>query len=112
MSQAVCAFDDLTEFAVHFLLARQGDVRLLPYTLIKRWPDRPALEMIYTLSMAAGSIQQVLQGDDLSPRAAEAWQVAALLGADFYLMQAMGLPTQTGADMLAYWQAQDRFFLP
>jgi hypothetical protein len=38
--------------------------------------------------------------------------VAALLGADLYLMQAMGLPTQTGADMLAYWQAQDRFFLP
>lgn len=112
MSQDVGAFDDLTEFAVHFLLARQGEVRLLPHALAKAWPGRPALELVFTLSVAAGSIQQVLQGDALSPRAAEAWRVAALVGADLYMMQAMGLPTETAADLLAYWQAQDRFFLP
>ncbi len=112
MPQSVGTFDDLTEFAVHFLLAKQGEVRLLPHALARGWPDRPALELIYILSVAAGSIQQVLQGEAVSPRAAETWRVAALLGADLYVMQLMGLPTKTAADLLAYWQTQDRFFLP
>lgn len=112
MSQGVGAFDDLTEVAVHFLLAKQGEVRLLPHALAKAGPDRPALELVFTLSVAAGSIQQVLQGEALSPRAAEAWRVAALVGADLYMMQLLGLPTHTAADLLAYWQAHDRFFLP
>ena len=112
MSQSVGTFDDLTEFAVHFLLAKQEEVRLLPHALVKRSPDSAALELIYILSVAAGSIQQVLQGDSVSPRATEAWRVAALMGADLHIMQLMGLPSKTAADLLGYWQAQDRFFLP
>ena len=112
MSQSVGTFDDLTEFSVHFLLVTQGEVRLLPHALAKRSPDCPALALICILSVAAGSIQRVLHGEALTPRAAEAWRVAALLGADLHMMQLMGLPTETAADLLAYWQAQDRFFLP
>jgi hypothetical protein len=112
MSQGLGAYDDLTEFAVHFLLARQGEVRLLPHALAKSWPDRPPLELVFTLSVAAGSIQHLLQGEDLSPRAAEAWRMAALLGVDIYMMQTMDLPSARAADLLTYWQAHDRFFLP
>lgn len=112
MSQSVSVLDDLTEFAIQFLLAKQEAVSRLPYAMVKRSPNRPPLELVYALSMAAGGIQQMLQGADLSPRAAQAWQMAALLGVDLYMMQRLGLPTDSAGDLLAYWQVHDRFFLP
>ena len=94
-------FDKVPEFALHPLSARQGEVRLLPHALVRRWPDRPALQLAAPLAMAAGSVQQVFQGKDLSPRAVKARRVTGLLGPDLYLMQVLGLPAQTAADMLA-----------
>jgi hypothetical protein len=62
----------LTEISIHFLLAKQAETQLLPYALAKIWPQCPALEMIHRVTITASGIEQVLQAEDLSRRAAEA----------------------------------------
>ncbi len=45
--------------------------------------------------------------------AAEAWRMAALLAVDVHMVQVLGSAAQVLArDVVAHWQARDRFFLP
>ncbi len=103
--------DDLAEFAIDFLLSGRGSVRALTRELATRWPEHPALEYVLVLSLAANGIENTLTGADANRLAREAWQMAALLGVDLYDAQALGLPHFSGADLMRYWQAHDRFFL-
>lgn len=38
--------------------------------------------------------------------------MAALVGVDLFDAQSLGLPHQTGADLIAYWQVHDPDFSP
>lgn len=111
MPQGVGSSDELTEFAIHFLLTGQGDGRRMANALVTRFPQRAALEIIYAMSVAAGSIESVLLGADSSERAVQLWRMAALVAVDLFMMQNLGLPTDTAADLGAYWLVYDRFFL-
>ncbi len=103
--------DDLAEFAIDFLLSGRGSARALTRELAIRWPNHPALEYVLVLSLAANGIESTLSGEQADRLAHETWQMAALLGVDLYDAQALGLPHRTGADLMRYWQAHDRFFL-
>lgn len=99
------------EFAMRLLLAERQEPRALVQALAAGWPASPALQMIYVLSITAGTIDHMLAGPENALISQELWRMAGLLGVDLYMMGLMGLPGDTVADLLAYWQAHDRFFL-
>ncbi len=101
----------MAEFAIEFLLSGRGSARRLVGELATRWPDRPALEFVLILSLTANAIEETLRGDEVNRLSQDTWRMAALLGVDLYDAQALGLPHHSGADLLAYWRAQDPFFL-
>ena len=103
--------DQLCEFAINFLLSAQGDARRLAATLVLDSPDRAPLEVIFVLSSAAASIEDVLSGPESNAIALDTWRTAALLGVDLHMMQLLGRPTGYCHDLLHYWQTEDPFFL-
>lgn len=100
----------MAEFAINFLLTDRGPPRRLSWELATRWPARPALEYVLVLSLAANGIEDTFTGDEAGRRAQEAWRMAALLGVDLFDAQSLGLPHHSGADLIAYWRAQDPGF--
>lgn len=109
--RAVHAVDDLAEFAIDFLVSGRGGARILTRVLAERWPNRPALELAYALSVAASSMEEVFSGEETLALAREAWRMAGLVGVDLYVAQSSGLPHRTAADLTDYWRAHDPFFL-
>ncbi len=112
MSAPTVPFHDLSEFAIDFLLTGRGDGRALAFALVQGWPQFPALDVIFAMSLAAGGIEQTLAGEESVAQAMNTWRMAALVGVDLSMMRKLGLPTDTSADLMAYWQAHDQFFLP
>jgi Glu-tRNA(Gln) amidotransferase subunit E-like FAD-binding protein len=103
--------DDRIEFVVQVLVTGQGDLRRMVRELAERWPNEPALDIIHAIAIAAGNLECTLSGEALQRAAAEAWRMAGLVGVDLAMMRRLGLPYDTGADLLAYWKVHDRFFL-
>ena len=101
----------MAEFAIEYLLSGRGSARRLVAVLAERWPERPALEFVLVLSLAANGIENMLGGDEAARIALDAWRMAALLGVDLFDAQALGLPHYSGADLLTYWRGHDPFFL-
>jgi len=98
--------DKMAEFAISFLLTGRGPAQRLPQALATQWPAHPALEFILVLALAANGIEETFSGDEAGRLAQDAWRMAALVGVDLFDAQSLGLPHQTGADLLAYWQVQ------
>lgn len=111
MPNGISSLDDFCEFAIQFLLSRQGGPKALAVTLARRSPDRSALELIFILSLAASSIEEVFGGAEINAISAETWRVSALVGVDLHMMQCRGMPHASCADLLHYWQTVDRYFL-
>jgi hypothetical protein len=103
--------DALCEGAIDFLLSRQGDARRLAVRLTEGAPERAPLEVVFVLSSAAASIEEVLAGQESSAMALDAWRIAALLGVDLHMMQVLGRPHARCADLMRYWQSEDGYFL-
>jgi hypothetical protein len=103
--------DDRIEFVVQVLVTGQGDLRGMVRRLAADWPDEPALDILHVIALAAGNLERTLTSDNLARIAAEAWRMATLVGVDLAMMRRLGLPHDTGADLLAYWKVHDRFFL-
>ena len=102
--------DEMAEFAINYLLTGRGPLQRLTRELARGWPARPALEYVLVLSLAANGIEDTFTGDETGRLAQEAWRMAALVGVDLFDAQSLGLPHQTGADLIAYWQAHDPDF--
>ncbi len=112
MSLGGGTIDLLCEFAINFLLTRQGDARRLAATLVMDSPDRAPHEVIFILASAAASIEEVLSTPEAKALALDAWRHAALLGVDLHMMQLGGNPTAHCHSLLHYWQTVDGYFLP
>lgn len=106
-----CRLDSRIEYVVQVLVTGQGDLRRMVRHLVEGWPDEPALDIIHVIAVAAGNLDRTLSGGDLVRATGEAWRMAGLVGVDLAMMRRLGLPHDTGADLLAYWKVHDRFFL-
>lgn len=111
MRNSSVSFDDHCEFAIQFLLARKGRARQLAVALARRDPDRSALEVVFILSLAVSSIEDMLAGAETTAIVIDAWRVAALVGVDLHMMKTRGMPHSSCADLLHYWETVDRYFL-
>lgn len=110
MSIDTHSFDEHCEFAIQFLLTRQGTARHLAVSLARLSPERSALEMIFILSLAVSSIEELIGGAEMAATLAEAWRVIALLGVELHMMKSRGMAYDTCADLLQYWQTVDDYF--
>ena len=111
MSVGSGQIDQLCEFAINFLLSGQGDAKRLAATLVMDSPDRSPLEVIFVLSSAAASIEEVLSGPESKALALDTWRMASLLGVDLHMMQLLGRPHDHCHNVLHYWQTEDPYFL-
>jgi hypothetical protein len=111
MSSVTSDIDQLCEFAINYLLMRQGDGRSLAVALARGAPDRAASEVILILASAAASIEEVLTGPETHHIALETWRAAAMLGVELHMMQLRDRPRGTCGDLLDYWQTEDMWFL-
>ena len=103
--------DDMTERAIRFLATAEGHPRQLPLILVKAWPQHPALEIAFAISVAASSLESIMSAEQDRNTATEAWKMAALVGVDVFLAREVGMPAEYAADLMAYWQAHDNYFL-
>lgn len=101
----------MTERVVEALLSGQQDLRPMVRDLVESWPDVPPLEIAFVLSLSAGTVEALLAGPQIERAAQHCWRMAGLISVDLRMMQAAGLAADRAADLLAYWQAHDRFFL-
>ncbi len=101
---------DKVHFAIERLLARPEGWRPLVREMAHRWPDAPPGALIHALASAAADIEATFgEGSPSREAAVQAWRLAALLGADLYAMEAMGLPRSRAGDLPRYWEV-DPFF--
>lgn len=103
--------DDRIEYVIQVLVTGQGDLRRMVRRLAEDWPREPALDILHAIAIAAGNLEHNLSGEALQRAAAEGWRMATLVGVDLAMMRRLGLPHDTGADLMAYWKVHDRFFL-
>lgn len=103
--------EEIIEVAVRALLSNEQDMRALVRSLVAHWPEAKALQVINALAMAAGTVEHMLASPDTKQCAQDCWRMAGLVGVDLWMMHCMDLPTDTAADLMAYWLAHDRFFL-
>lgn len=97
-------------FAIERLLEAPDGWRSVVRDMVRAWPDAPPTELIYALAAAASELEATFgPGSPAREDAAQAWRLAALLGADLYAMQAMDLPHARAAELETYW-AVDPYF--
>lgn len=101
----------MIELVVRGLLSGQQDGRHAVRALVEARPEAAPLDIVYVLVMAAGSVEALLASPVITVAAQDCWRMAGLVGVDLWMMQRLGLPHATAADLQAYWQGHDRFFL-
>ncbi len=101
----------MTEAAVEMLLDDAVPVVAIASRLARRWPDAPALQLSLELASAANAVEQMFRPTARTRARIEAlWRVAALIGADIYLLQVLGRPHARAGDLAAYWASDDPLF--
>lgn len=101
---------DKVHFAIERLLEAPDGWRALVRSMVGRWPDAPATEMIFTLVSAASEIEAMFARGSPSREAADhGWRMAALLGVDLYAMEEIGLPRSHARDFAGYWRIDPYF---
>ncbi|MBC58167.1 MAG: hypothetical protein CL814_14730 [Confluentimicrobium sp.] len=104
--------DQLTRAALEALLKGPDGWRHVVRDLAREAPDASPLALIFALVAAASTIEEFFApGSPSRPAADHALRLAAILGTDLYAMEALGLPHATAAELTAYWQAHDPYFL-
>ncbi len=101
---------DKVHFAIERLMQAPDGWRSLVRTMVARWPEAPATELIYTIASASSEIEAMFaDGSPARDSAGHGWRIAALLGVDLYAMQSIGLPHDRAGDLSRYW-AIDPYF--
>lgn len=101
---------DKVHFAIEHLLDAPNGWRPLVREMVRRWPEARASELVYVLVSAATEIEAMFaEGSPARDGAEHGWRLAALLGVDFYAMEAVGLPHATAADIPGYWKIDPYF---
>lgn len=102
---------DKVQFAIERLLDTPEGWRPLVREMVARWPEAPAGEVMLAIVAAATEIERMFgPGSPSREGAAQGWRLAALVGADLYAMEEVGLPHATAGDLRRYWKI-DPWFL-
>lgn len=108
----VLALDQMAAFAIETLLARDRDATgSLVRRMAQRWPDQPALAVVFAITQAAAHIEDNLdEGRATDGAALVAYRLAAVIAADVFALQAMGQAAPVARDLLHFWRRVDGYF--
>lgn len=77
-----------------------------------RWPEAPALSVVFAMTSAAAMLEDNIKRDaDATAVAPLAYRLAAILAADIYAVESMGQTPATAQDLLHFWRRVDSYFL-
>lgn len=105
--------DQMIEFAMEELLSgnvqrKQAMVR----RMAERWPDQPALALVYAVTSATEAIEDSLTGSDAPDTVVPlGYRLSALISADVHAVQSMGQVPSVAEDLLHFWRRVDPLFL-
>lgn len=100
-------------FALKALLSGSGDSRrALVRRMCERWPESPALSVVFALTSAAAMIEDNLVGTGgMSGAGPLAYRMAALVSADIYAVESLGKRPAKAHDLLHFWRRVDPAYL-
>ena len=105
--------DDMIEFAMEELLSGNADrKRAMVRKMAERWPDEPALALVYAVTSATEAIEDSF-GDavEQDPVIPLGYRLSALVSADVHAVQSMGQNPSMAEDLLHFWRRVDPQFL-
>jgi len=98
----------LEELASGSEARRRGLVR----HICLRWPEAPALSVVFAMTSAAATLEDTVKRDaDATEVAPLAYRLAAILAADIFAVESMGQRPATAQDLLHFWRRVDSYFL-
>ncbi|SFB04976.1 hypothetical protein SAMN05421688_2547 [Poseidonocella pacifica] len=105
------ALDDMIEFAMEELLSGNAPrKRSMVRRMAQRWPEQPALALVYSVTSATEMIEdQFGRSDD--PVIPLGYRLAALVSSDIHAVQSMGQTPSVAQDLLHFWRRVDPLFL-
>ncbi len=107
------ALDEMIAFAKAELLSgntqrKQAMVR----EMAEKWPDEPALALVYAVTSATGAIEDMTRGRKGDESAIPlGYRLSALISADVHAVQSMGQMPPVAGDLLHFWRRVDPHFL-
>jgi hypothetical protein len=109
----VVPIDEMIELALEALLSGSEEIRRgVVRRMCERWPDAPALSLVFALTNAAAMIEDNIAGKDADRAIGPlAFRMAAILSADIYAVESLGLRPATAHDLLHFWRRVDPPYL-
>lgn len=87
-----------------------GRKRSMVRRMAERWPDQPALALVYSVTSATELIEDQFGSTD-DPVIPLGYRLAALISADVHAVQSMGQIPSQAEDLLHFWRRVDPLFL-
>ncbi len=105
--------DDMIAFALEELISGSNKRRrALVRKMCIKWPDEPALAVVFALTSAAATAEDnIRQETATSGMGPFAYKLAAMLAADIYALESMGHSPARARDLLHFWRRVDGYFL-
>lgn len=105
--------DQMIEFAMEELLSgNAARKRAMVRRMAERWPDQPALALVFAVTSATEMIEDSFGGDETSdPVIPLGYRLSALISADVHAVQSMGQVPSVAEDLLHFWRRVDPLFL-
>ena len=104
--------DRMIEVAVERLAqSNPQNSRKLVRDLANAWPNEPALSIVFAVTSAAASLEDMIDTPKSLRSAQLGYKLAALMSADVFALEAMGRRPALGRDLLHFWRRVDPYFL-
>jgi len=107
------ALDQMIEFAMEELLSGSSTrKRAMVRCMAERWPEEPALALVYAVTSATGAIEDSFGAAGVNdPVIPLGYRLSALISADVHAVQSMGQVPSVAEDLLHFWRRVDPLFL-
>ena len=84
-------------------------IRALVRDLAMAWPNEPALSISFAITSAAATLTDIVK--DKTTVSNTAYQLSALVSADIFAIEQMGLQPARAHHLMHFWRRVDPYFL-
>ena len=104
---------EMQSFALIGLLKNSASKRgAVVREMCARWPDAPALSIVFAISKAAGQVEEIIhEAPTDNGIATSAYKLASILAVDIHAIENAGKNQVMARDLFEFWRNVDRWFL-